>query len=81
MRGSPLISIILTCGDSENVRRMLSKQRGKTKSNDVDILRNIRRTEDLCRFRGTAECDIDVTNLSVNAAAHRIADFLTKINS
>lgn len=49
--------------------------------NDVDILRNIRRTEDLYRFGGMAECEIDVTSLSVDAAAHRIADFLTKINS
>ncbi|KAL8722297.1 MAG: hypothetical protein Q9225_001202 [Loekoesia sp. 1 TL-2023] len=77
-RGSLLISVILTCDGDENVRRMTSKQRGKTKLNDVSILLDIRRDEDLYRFGGKAELELDVSQLSVASAAQTIAEFITK---
>lgn len=36
-------------------RLMLSGQRGKTKSNDVVVLRDIRQTEVICSFGGRDE--------------------------
>lgn len=77
-RGSLMVSIILRCGDDENFRRLISEQRGKTKLDDVDILRDIRRTEDLYHFGGKTELDLDVTFISAAVAARQIADFLTK---
>lgn len=80
-RRSSLISIILTCDGDENVRRMTSKHRGKTKLNDVNILLDIRRDEDLYRFGGKAELELNVTQLSAASAAQTIAEFITMTTS
>ncbi|KAI4156434.1 MAG: hypothetical protein L6R39_001105 [Caloplaca ligustica] len=76
-RGSPLISIVLTCEEVENACRITSEKRGKTKLGNVDILRGIRSTEDLYRFGGKAELELDVTTLSAVSAARSIAGFVT----
>ncbi|KAL8834252.1 MAG: hypothetical protein Q9170_003839 [Blastenia crenularia] len=77
-KGASVVSVILTCDQEENVRRVLSEQRGKTKLDNVDVLLGIRQEEDLYRFGGKAELELDVTRMSAVAAAHEIADFVTK---
>ncbi|KAL8762088.1 MAG: hypothetical protein Q9184_001860 [Pyrenodesmia sp. 2 TL-2023] len=77
-KGSQLISVILTCAEDENSRRVKSEQRGGTKLHDVDVLLGIRRTEDLYRFGGKAELELDVTLLSPIEAAHEIVGFVTQ---
>ncbi|KAL8930731.1 MAG: hypothetical protein Q9208_000272 [Pyrenodesmia sp. 3 TL-2023] len=78
IRGSQLISVVLTCAEDENIRRMKSEQRGGTKLHDVDILLEIRRMEDLYRFGGNAELELDVTILSPIEAARKIVDFVAQ---
>lgn len=57
---------------------MKSEQRGGTKLHDVEILREIRRTEDLYRFGGKVELELDVTLLSPVEAARKIVEFITQ---
>ncbi|KAL8905051.1 MAG: hypothetical protein Q9207_002866 [Kuettlingeria erythrocarpa] len=77
-RGSQVLSVILICEEAENIRRMRTGQRGRTKLNDADILLMIRRTEDLYRFGGKAELELDVTLFSPAEAAHKILEFVTR---
>ncbi|KAL8853939.1 MAG: hypothetical protein Q9221_001247 [Calogaya cf. arnoldii] len=64
LRGSPIISIILSCSVEENTIRLGAADRRGTKLNDIEILLEIRETEDLYRFGGEMEINIDVTQLS-----------------
>ncbi|KAL8946245.1 MAG: hypothetical protein Q9222_007335 [Ikaeria aurantiellina] len=80
-RGSRLISIILTCSQTENIRRLGAESRGKTKLTDVNVLRWIRYKEDLYRFGGDAELEMDVTDLSAAAAAEKILNFVNTIST
>jgi hypothetical protein len=77
-RGCPFISIILTCDLDENIRRLTNPSRSgpKTKLTDVDILREIRETEDIMRFGGELELEIDVTTKTPNTVAEEIKAFL-----
>lgn len=77
-RGSQVFSVILTCEEAENIRRMRTGQRGRTKLHDADILLMIRRTEDLYRFGGKAELELDVTLFSPVEAARKIVEFVTQ---
>ncbi|KAL9000672.1 MAG: hypothetical protein Q9169_000708 [Polycauliona sp. 2 TL-2023] len=79
MRGSPIISIILSCCPEENVLRLEAADRRETKLNDVEILREIRRTEDLYHFGGAMEIDIDVTGLPAHHAAQTLYDFIQNV--
>ncbi|KAL8696517.1 MAG: hypothetical protein Q9201_007623 [Fulgogasparrea decipioides] len=78
-RRSPLISVILTCNTDENLRRLQAELRGKTKLNDIDVLLEIRESEDLYHFGGDTELTLDVTELSPVAAAQKILNFVTKV--
>ncbi|KAL8715931.1 MAG: hypothetical protein Q9220_000598 [cf. Caloplaca sp. 1 TL-2023] len=80
-RGSQLISIILTCSRTENVRRLGAEHRGKTKLSDAHVLQVIRREEDIYRFGGDAELELDVTRLSAAIAAEKILDFVATVST
>jgi hypothetical protein len=78
VRGSALISVILTCEIEENIRRLTSPSRGvaNTKLTDVGILRETRDTEDIYRFGGPLELEIDVTSKTAEVVAQDISSFL-----
>jgi hypothetical protein len=80
-RGSPFVSIILTCDVDENITRLTNPSRSgpKTKLTDVDILREIRETEDIMRFGGELELEIDVTTKEPSAVAEEIKAFLAHV--
>jgi hypothetical protein len=77
--GSPFVSIILHCGLDENIRRLTNCSRGgtNTKLTDESILRNIRDNEDIYRFGGELELEVDITAKSPDAAAQEIERFLS----
>lgn len=81
LRGSPIISIILSCATEENLLRLGAARRRGTKLNDAKILLEIRKTEDLYRFGGETEIDIDVTELPPHHAAQAIYDFIQNVSS
>ncbi|KAL8752771.1 MAG: hypothetical protein Q9199_005508 [Rusavskia elegans] len=81
LRGSPIISIILSCATEENVLRLGAADRRGTKLRDAKILLEIRKTEDLYRFGGETEIDIDVTELRPHHAAQAIYDFVRNVSS
>lgn len=73
------MSIILTCGLEENVRRLTFASRGgesNTKLTDVNILHHIRDTEDIYHFGGELEVEIDVTHKAPDVVAREIEKFI-----
>jgi hypothetical protein len=80
-RGSPFVSIVLTCDLDENITRLTNSSRSgpKTKLTDVDILREIRETEDIMHFGGELELEIDVTTKEPSAVAEEIKAFLAHV--
>ena len=79
MRGSPLISIILSCDLEENMRRIQAVSRGgstNTKLTDLDILRSVRATEDIYHFGGPMELELDITETPATAVAEKIHAFI-----
>ncbi|KAL8674595.1 MAG: hypothetical protein Q9168_001038 [Polycauliona sp. 1 TL-2023] len=81
LRGSPIISIILSCSPEENVRRLGAADRRGTKLNDAGILQEIRATEDLYHFGGEMEFDIDVTTQLPLDAARMMCRFIQNVSS
>ena len=76
--GAELISIVLTCTEEENERRLLSRVGSPdqtTKLIDVDILRMIRATEGLFEFGADAllEIKVDVSGMTPAAVAESLA--------
>lgn len=61
--------------------RLKAADRRGTKLNDAKILLEIRKTEDLYRFGGETEIDIDVTELPPHLAAQAIYDFVRNVSS
>lgn len=75
-RGSPIISVILSCSTEENVRRLGEANRRGTKLNSAEILLEIRETEDIHHFGGEREIDIEISGLHPHYVAQVIADFV-----
>ncbi|KPM46453.1 hypothetical protein AK830_g200 [Neonectria ditissima] len=75
LRGSPFISVILSCELDENLRRAVGEGRGNgsnTKLTDLAILRTIRQGEDIFHFRAETEMELDLTDLSPSEAGRKI---------
>lgn len=73
------VSIILTCEAGENERRLVASSRGgnnNTKLTHVDILREIRGGEDIYRFGGKDELELDVSQIAPEVAARVIVEFI-----
>ena len=76
--GLRLISIILSCSDGENERRLLSRAESSaqtTKLSDVQILRTIRAGEDVFEYGEDAwmEIKVDVTGITPGEVAESLA--------
>ncbi len=81
-RASPFISVILSCDPNENLKRVAGGDRGtgsNTKLTDLDILREIRETEDIFHFGDENELDLDITSLSPVEAAVRILQHVVRV--
>ncbi len=73
--GAKLISVVLDCAAEENARRLVDASRRELRKLDApDILAEIRRTSTLLRPEGVPRFDLDVTHLTADEAAARIAD-------
>lgn len=76
-RDSPFVSVILSCSEEENIRRMTSGDRGKanTKLTDIGILKLIRASVGAFHFGAEAhlELEVDVSTMSVQDAAGNIS--------
>jgi len=81
-RGSEFVSVVLSCSLEENLRRLVSANRGTGGGNgklvDGGILRMIRDQEDIFHFGGERECEIDVTEKSAGEVALQIEGFVRK---
>lgn len=80
-RGCQFLSFRLFCSLEENLRRATSEGRmksGTTKLTDANIIKIIRTSEDTFSFGGDDEFTLDVTELSVEAAAQQIAELVRK---
>ncbi|KAL8736683.1 MAG: hypothetical protein Q9166_000049 [cf. Caloplaca sp. 2 TL-2023] len=80
-RGSPLISIVLSCCAEENVLRLGAQSRRKSKLDDADVLLEIRETEDIYHFGGETELEIDITKMPIYQAAQKMFEFVQKVGS
>ena len=76
MRKSPLFSVIINCALEENLNRLTADSRGRTKLDDVEILKEIRKTEDLYRFGGELELELDASDVPAQVLAQKIYDFV-----
>ena len=80
-RGSTFVSVVLQCNLDENVKRLVGQGRGVTNNNtkltDVGILHTIRSNEDIYRFGGDAEIEIDITDRSALDVARMVREFLS----
>ena len=78
-RESRFLSIILTCEFVENIKRLISPDRGGTingKITDTSILRTIRENFDIGQFGGEDETVIDTTGRAAREIAGEIAHFV-----
>lgn len=81
-RGVPFITVIMTCNPGENARRIVDegrKGRNYTKLRDVEVLRSIRKQEEIFRFGGHEELVLDVTDLSPKDSAQRIVKHVRRV--
>lgn len=81
-RGSPFISVILSCDLGENLKRAAGGDRGNgsnTKLTDLDVLRDIRDKEDILHLKDENGLDLDITNLSHGDAAGVIYQHVVKV--
>lgn len=79
LRGSPFLSVVLTCEIEENRRRLVSGTRGDgstTKLTDHDILHIIRMGEDIYRCGAETELVLDITELRPTDAASKILEHM-----
>ncbi|KAH7166554.1 hypothetical protein EDB81DRAFT_640426, partial [Dactylonectria macrodidyma] len=82
LRGSPFVSIILSCEINENLKRAVSEDRGNgsnTKLTNLALLRGIRQEEDIFRFGNEHEIELDVTNLTPSEASWKVFEYISKI--
>lgn len=78
--GAKLISVVLDCAAEENARRLVDASRRELRKLDApDILAEIRRASTLLRPEGVPRIDLDVTHLTADEAAARIADRVSRL--
>ena len=81
-RGCPLLVVILICTPAENARRIQSEQRAlKRKPQDPEMVGGNRARRPLLDHGGDALLRLDVTNLSAETAAKRIAAWIGEVTS
>lgn len=81
-RDVPFTPLIMTCGADENARRVVDEYRGElgcTKLMDIGVLKGIREKEQMCRFGGRDELEVDVSNLSPREAAENNVEHVLKV--
>lgn len=79
-RGVPFISVVLSCGLDENLARAVCEDRKtSTKLTDVSVVEKIRREEDIYRFGGETELELDITELTAVEAAETIARHVKRV--
>jgi broad-specificity NMP kinase len=81
-RGVPLVPVILHCELEENAKRVVHEGRGaglNTKLTDLDILRAIRQQEDIHKFGGQEELEVDTTDISPAEAAEKILKHIREV--
>lgn len=82
IRGCRLVSVVLHCGEEENLRRLVSIERASSgKLTDVDIVRRFRDSgPPIHRFAGeSASLELDVTTLTPEETALLILDHTLKV--
>lgn len=77
--GAPLVSVIMTCETKVNMERVVSRDDSCTKLRNVEVLRSIREQEEMFRFGGERELELDVSNLGPEEAAQRILRHVQKV--
>ncbi|KAI8302280.1 hypothetical protein K4K61_008063 [Colletotrichum sp. SAR11_59] len=81
-RGLPFIPIALECQLEENIKRVTGSGRGGAvngKLTDVNILKDIRQDEQMFRFGGDMELELDVTELTPEQAAYKIFEHVKAV--
>ncbi|KAJ0293187.1 hypothetical protein Brms1b_003411 [Colletotrichum noveboracense] len=81
-RGLPFIPIVLECQLEENIKRVTRSGRGGAangKLTDVNILKDIRQEEQMFRFGGDLELELDVTELTPEQAAYKIFEHVKTV--
>ncbi|KAI8223927.1 hypothetical protein K4K54_005693 [Colletotrichum sp. SAR 10_86] len=81
-RGLPFIPIALECQLEENIKRVTGSGRGGAangKLTDVNILKDIRQEEQMFRFGGDLELELDVTELTPEQAAYKIFEHVKTV--
>ncbi|RDW74549.1 uncharacterized protein DSM5745_07211 [Aspergillus mulundensis] len=84
VRGAPFISVVLNCDLDENLQRAVGGDRGagsNTKLTDPAILRHIRQSEDIFRFKDQNELVLDVTHLPASEAARKIHEHIRSVQT
>jgi adenylate kinase len=77
--GAPFVSVIMTCDDKVNMERVVSRDEPSTKLRDGEVLRSIREQEEIFRFGGELELELDVSYLTPEEAARRISRHVLKV--
>ncbi|KAJ5986921.1 hypothetical protein N7451_011286 [Penicillium sp. IBT 35674x] len=79
-RGCPLIPIVLTCDEDENIKRMTKSEREKhAKLMDMELLRMFRRGAPIFKFADRKFLEIDVTHLEPEEVARIIWEHVLRI--
>jgi len=82
-QGVPLVSVVLSCSEEENMSRAIAHGRGSTgfntKLTDLAILKRIRDTEEIFRVGDGLELDLDVTGMHADDAASAIVKHLGNV--
>lgn len=73
------MSVIMTCETKVNMERVVSRDDSCTKLRNVEVLRSIREQEEMFRFGGERELELDVSNLGPEEAAQRILRHVQKV--
>jgi shikimate kinase len=81
-RRSGVYSVVLTCSEEENARRMSNEDReAHRKKRNPDLLAELLRTRKLFNDGATASVEIDNTNLSPDTCADTVIAWLQEINA
>ena len=81
-RGVPFLSVVLWCDLNENLRRVVQEGRGgglNTKLTDPEIAQTIRLEEELYRFGGPSELELDTTSTGPIEAARQILAHISRV--
>lgn len=79
-RGCPLIPIVLTCDEDENIKRMTASEREKhAKLMDVELLRRFRREAPIFKSNDRNFLELDVTRLEPEEVARIIWEHVLRV--